>query len=246
MTKIYSPIEQSRTKNYKALQRSIAFIGILLPIVLVFGHSFVQGDFQIKASLSAYYHTDFRNYFVGSMCVIGIFLWFYAGYDKIDDGVGNLACLFALGVAFCPTNSPIDVPYCLVTFPPTSTIHYYTCGIFPQNFATIHYIFASLFIASLAFFCLCLFTKTGGEPPTAQKRIRNRIYIVCGVIITLVIAILLACRFALPSESFTQYKLIFWGEIVAIVSFAFSWLVKGEALPYFNDFEDDKEVKLHD
>ena len=52
-------------------------IGVLLPIVLVGGNRVVFGQSDLLPSLSGYYHSDMRNWFVGSLWAIGSGLLVY-------------------------------------------------------------------------------------------------------------------------------------------------------------------------
>jgi hypothetical protein len=74
-----------------------------------------------------------------------------------------------------------------------------------------------------ALFSLWLFRKTSaGETPTPDKKKRNAIYLVCGIVIVVsMVWALFAGRAGKP---------IFLPESSALVFFALSWLVKGRAL----------------
>ena len=61
------------TMSYLGLRKSIGFIGLLVPIVLLIaGVFFLEG--RIQPSISHFYYTPMGNYFVGLMCAIGVFL----------------------------------------------------------------------------------------------------------------------------------------------------------------------------
>jgi hypothetical protein len=143
----------------------------------------------------------------------------YNGYEKKDFWAGKLACLFALGVAFFPCSN----------FYPLSE-----CKVFALNgdkaVNLVHFISASLLFLTFAYFSLFLFTKSSGHP-TGRKRQRNIVYKICGIIILLCI-ILIFLYSVIPAwhKEFKEYKPIFWLEGVALLSFGFSWLTKGEAL----------------
>jgi len=53
----------------------------------------------IQESISHYYYTGMRNVFVGALCAVALFMFFYCGYDKWDDLAGDMAGIFAIGVA---------------------------------------------------------------------------------------------------------------------------------------------------
>ncbi|HLF70230.1 MAG TPA: DUF998 domain-containing protein, partial [Actinomycetota bacterium] len=135
---------------------------------------------------------------------IGWFLFTYRGYERKDDIAGNLACVFALGVALFPNSGE----------PSERAIHFTSAGL--------------LFLV-LAYFSLVLFTKSGGTP-TAQKLKRNRVYVVCGVSILLCIAGIGLYYAFLQNSSIAALKPVFWLESLALWTFGVSWFVKGETL----------------
>ena len=210
--------------SYLTLRKVVGLLGVSLPFILLFGAPIVFNTGKIEESISDYYHTGMGDVFVGTIFVIGTFLLSYKGYEKKDDRAGDLACFFAVGLALFPT-SPSD--------PST----------FEQIVGYAHAVFAALFFLTLAYFSLCLFTKTEkNKPPTKQKRRRNQIYRVCGYTI-LVSVVLVIIYYALekfepdlPSylTNLTQvlgaYKPVFWLEALLVVAFGVSWLTKGEAI----------------
>ena len=186
----------------------------MLPFVLAFGNWIISRN-GLEDSLSSYYHTGMGDVFVGILFAMGLFLFSYKGYTRWDDFAGDLACLFAIGVALFPTtpqNSPSDVA--LV-------------------FGKIHLAFAALLFLTFAYFALFLFTKTDPDrPPTRRKRQRNVVYRACGAAIVLSIALIVIVNL-LPSEIASPiklYKPVFLLEAIAVVAFGVSWLFKGEAL----------------
>ncbi len=198
--------------SYLALRRAIGYLGIGLPFALVVGAWALQGA-GLEPSISDYYYTIMRNVLVGTLCAIGVFLMSYHGYERTDDIAGDLACVFAIGVALFPTVPATDPTHAQVIV------------------GYVHYGFAAAFFLTLAFFCLCLFRKTDPvKPMTPQKVIRNRVYTACGYIILLCIALLAIYGAFLQNTSIAQLRPVFWMEALAILSFGVSWLVKGEAL----------------
>ena len=198
--------------SYITLRTAIGLLGISLPFILSLG-GILFFKTGLQTSISAYYHTEMRDVFVGVLFATGFFLYSYRGYDKVDNIAGNLACLFALGVALFPT-TPDDMPGQSAT------------GI-------AHLAFAALYFATLIFFSLRLFTKTDSDPsatPTPQKLQRNLIYRVCGITM-LVCLVLMAVYNFLPLETkgmLVVYKPVYWLEALAILTFGISWFTKGE------------------
>jgi len=196
----------SLTFSYLALRKAVGWIGILLPFVLMLGGFLIfKEDIALK-NLSVYYHTGMRNVFVGSLCAISLFLFFYKGYDKWDNRMGSLAGFFALILAFFPTvkEGPYDWQ---------AHVHFYSA--------------ACLFII-LSGISLFLFTKKESYP-TNRKLKRNRIYIICG---SLMIASLIAAEIFIIffDDDHPKSTFVFWAETVTLVSFGISWLTKGGTL----------------
>ena len=209
--------------HYLTLRRAIGVLGILLPLLLWLGGLLVFRT-GLQKSISAYYHTGMRNVFVGTLCVIGFFLRAYKGYERVktdkwltDNAAGNLACVFAVGVALLP--------------PPSS------CKI--SLIGALHWVSATLFFLTLIYFSLHQFTKTGvGWERLAGKVWRDRVYKWCGGIMIGCIGLIAAHKIIavlklLPGEwaSFIEAQHpIFWLEGLAIIAFGFSWLTKGKVL----------------
>ncbi len=219
----YDQLEQENklVLSYLTVRKLIGIFGFFFPLILVRG-SFILGSCEeIQISISNYYHTNMRDVFVGYVCTLSIFLFSYKGYDIADRIVSALAGIFGVIVALMPTNLKIirgTIPQCNIW-----------CDVERHSaIGTIHLIAAGLFILSMAYFTLFLFTK-GEVWPTPEKIIRNRIYKTAGYIMLSCIAVLIIF-FVLPdtvTQPFLKYKPVFWLETIAFVAFGFSWLVKG-------------------
>lgn len=150
--------------------------------------------------------------FVGSLCVIGIFMMSCRGYDRKDAIAGLVAGLAAIAVAFFPTTD----------HDPTAV---------GKVIGALHLGFAALFFSMLASMSLFLFTKTDPrKPPTVRKRQRNVVYKVSGWTIVGCIVLLMILA-ALPATTIGKgAHPVFWLESIAVVAFGVSWLTKGEAM----------------
>ena len=194
------------TYSYLALRKAVGWIGLLLPFVLMFGVFLIFKGEIIQKSISHYYHTGMSDVFVGALCAVALFLFFYSGHDKWDDWAGNIAGLFAIGVAWFPAT---DVGQSDLT------------GI-------IHFTCAALFFLTLALFSLFLFTRKGPNP-TTQKLTRNKIYVICGLIMIIcLVAIVIYLNFIQNNNHGSGF--VFWAETIALVAFGVSWLTKGGTL----------------
>lgn len=196
----------NQTHSYMALRKAVGWIGILLPFALVLGTFLLFGSRSILRNISLYYHSGMRDVFVGALCAIALFLFFYKGYDRRDNIAGNLAGFFALGIAFFPT--VLEGPYNWQAF--------------------VHFACAGFFFLILALFSLFLFTRS--EPhPSKEKLRRNVIYITCGLIMVIALSgILLFMAFF--AGRYPRSRFVFWAETVALVAFGISWLTKGGTL----------------
>jgi hypothetical protein len=160
------------------------------------------------------------DYFVGSLCAVAMFLFFYKGVDKQDGIVANFAAVFALLVAFFPTNPNADSICQYISTNRTTSLN------------IVHYSAAALLFASFAYFSIFLFTKT--DPTklmTKHKIIRNHIYVTCGVIIFVCIALIAVYNFVGNLEIvFAKYKPTLVLESIALFAFGISWITKGEMI----------------
>ena len=87
-------------RSYKELRLTVGIIGMLLPFALMLW-IYIAGE-QLPDSISKTYYTSARNLFVGSLSAVALFMFFYNGYNKTEDWLGNFAGIFAIGVAFFP------------------------------------------------------------------------------------------------------------------------------------------------
>ena len=204
--------------SYLTLRKCVGILGIAFPIILIVG-SLISGSCEeVQTSISSYYHTIMRDIFVGVISAIALFLFAYKGYDN-DNIAGNLASVFALGVAFFPTK--FDGPFSLCL--PNS--------IDTKIFGTLHFVSAAGFFLVLAYFSLFLFTKSGSSP-TPEKLKRNVVYKVCGIVMLLCIVLIGVYLIFLEDKlpALQNHDPVFWLETIALWAFGISWLVKGELL----------------
>src|SRR6476469_4361187 len=101
---------------YRILRWTVGAIGMGLPVALVLGQNVLNlfpprpeitpypfvHDHLILDSLSSYHWSGMRDLFAGGLCAIGFFLLAYPGISRWESRIGNLACVFAVGVAVFP------------------------------------------------------------------------------------------------------------------------------------------------
>ncbi len=205
----------SRDLSQQAHRRLIGVLGFFLPALLyvVAGVRPTDGLTHgvLLPSVSAYYYTGAVGIFVGVLFALSLFLLTYPGYegvlaDRLAGWVGGTA---ALGVALFPTTAPAGLSA-------PSWWHPWV--------RTVHYVSAVVLFVSFILFAVWLFRKSNiplrrDRPP--DKRWRDDICLACGI--AMIAAVLWA------GSSMITGRPIFWPETIAIVAFAVSWLVKGEA-----------------
>lgn len=196
-------IHSNQIYSYMALRRAVGWIGILLPFVLMSGVLLIFRGKMILNTISLYYYSGMRDVFVGAICSIALFLFFYKGYDKWDNRAATLAGFFAVGIALFPTVQA--KPYNWV--------------------AIVHFICAASFFLILAVYSMFLFTRKDGSP-TKRKLARNKIYIICGLVMTACL-LLIMIFFIFFEPEHPKSTFVFWAESIALVAFGVSWLTKG-------------------
>jgi len=216
--------------SYLNLRLCIGVLGIALPFILRIGSAIFPPD---PYSVSAYYYSAMRNILVASLCVLGIFLLTYQGYDKLDSRITNVCGAATIGVALFPTSNP--------GFKPTWVGH-------------VHPVVAGIALAGQALMAL-QFTQSAPRDRAARwlddvkrmlralvfryaqrvydehgkKLARNRIYSACAWLIIIGVVLALAQNFW-PDSVKAETQWLFWFESLSIASFGFAWLVKGETL----------------
>lgn len=229
--------------SFLSVRQALGWLGLLLPPALILGGLLLNR--QIYPSISDSYYSAMKDVFVGAMCAIGVFLLTYRGYDRApgeffsDTWVSRIAGLAAIGVALMPTTPDRSLLAAELGLPagtdPQLVCALLQCPMGASRTALVHFSCAGTFFAALAIFCLVLFTRTGGEPPTRGKRNSNRLYRACGwVLVGVLAAAALMFVAAHLSPGFAAFRervsLLFWLESLEVWAFGVSWIVKGKAL----------------
>jgi hypothetical protein len=215
------PNRDDVVRAYYRIRKTLGWLGMALPVLLILGGWFSQG--AVEPSISDYYHTLMRDAFVGVLTAMGLFLITYPGHDPAagehvsDDVITTVAGLAAFGVAYFPNETPMNAN--LLGSITQQALGYKTA-------AGAHYLSAIVFLSALAAMCLRKFARTA-------KPLRRRIYRACGwTILAMTAAVIVASWFRIrgpegPQQLVIDGMLILWFEAVAIWAFAIAWLVKG-------------------
>lgn len=197
--------------NTTRLRCTIGWLGMLLPwivcILAIAYHHLLSPPPSISAT---YYYEACITPFMVVLGSASLLLFSYKGYEAIDDIICSITGLCGLLVCLFPCNS----------------IKGDLVGTFqiPENVSNIlHSIAAIGFFGLLSYNSLFLFTKSSGEK-TLRKKIRNAIYIICGIgMVLAMIGLVAIIIFNLPIAGG-----IWWAEMILLTFFGISWLTKAD------------------
>ena len=211
-----SPSGSKFSISYAAVRQFVGWLGLSLPFILPAGYVIFFSRHGFPGSISGYYYTGMRNYLVGALCVLGALFIAYDAYnDRFDFWITNLAGIFAVGVAFFPTE------------PAAASSHQMDIG-------HVHFVFAALLFTMQAVMALRFTMTDPNGTPTTQKSRRNIVYWTCAALIAASMLVAFIANF-LPAAIKQSMPSLFWFEAIAVVAFSFSWLVKGAAFPVLDD-----------
>lgn len=216
-------------KSYLLLRSVLGFIGVLLPIAFIAGEAyFIAGGFQIRGSLSSYYHSTMRDLFVAGLAVTGFLLLTYMAGQRgtYDYWLSTIAGVAVLGVAFLPTTRPDlgDGPMCGTLPEPAgcSAVQQYLGEEFT---AKLHFVSAAVFILSLA---AIAFVFAHREKEYNDRPRLAMIQQACGLVI--VAAVLWVVLGNFVDLRFGPLTPLYLAEVVAVWAFGLSWLLTARAL----------------
>ncbi len=178
---------------------------MLLPLFVLALNGFV-----IQSSISAYYHIDAtRDIFVGSLCVIGVFLLTYEGYAN-ERWVTNIMGLAAIGTGLFPTARDQVSTWVSVA----------------------HYVCAAILFCGMALLALEFFPKnqTVTRLSSPTKHLNGIIYRLCGAVILLALVALVIFYVTLGEAGIRNSTILFWIEFASIEAFGIAWFWKSHAL----------------
>jgi hypothetical protein len=196
--------------DYRLLRLVMGLIAFLLPVIVDMRAS------EALSSISASYHTEARDLFVGLLFVVAALLMAYRGHTARENRGANLAALAAVLVALFP------VP---------------DIGQTPGWVAVVHYASAATLFSLLAWFCFGPFReRTRGRG--GMKGPRARIYLLCGWTMVASMAGLAAAGLLLERDTMVRYGIIYWAEFIALWAFGVAWITAGKVLPFLTGPDD--------
>ena len=212
------PLDNEFVISYFKLRKAIGWLGLLMPIIVRLGARVLEG-IPSNESISAYYYTSMRDVFVGTLAAIGVFLFCYRGPDKQDNVLTNIAGLCAIGIGLFPTERiyhPLIVQRFANVLSPECYSNHGPLG--------YHIYIVAAFFLIISYLTTFRFRKQSQPYLTKQKLRRNKIYVVCGIVMFVMLIAIVAIK------AINRQSSIFWPETIAIVAFGIAWLTKGQAI----------------
>ncbi|GAA6209753.1 DUF998 domain-containing protein [Cognatishimia sp. WU-CL00825] len=205
--------------TYFNVRQALGVIAMAFPLVLLTGGYITHG--QVLPSISDYYFSSMRDFVVGALVAIGIFLMAYQGdrpshASRRENITGLLSGASAIGLALFPNK------------PHANGIETFFHAIMDDRISVgLHFLSSFVFLTTLTIFCLSRFARTANGPV-------RRVYRICGWLIISAGVLATYASFVRAFDWFDarvwveQWNLIFWLEACGIWAFCVSWLLKGE------------------
>jgi hypothetical protein len=232
------PIEEYVIPTYTILRLGIGFLALALPIILVLV-GFLFFKVHLQDSLSAYYHAypsldpmkeflesgkgSMRNWFVGILWTIGVFLILYRGFGRRENWALNVAGILLVMVAMFPME--------WICIPSNS------CGK-----VSIHGTSALIFFLAISYVCIF---RSGDTLPLVHNREKRDSYKVAYRVIGYAMAgfpIVVTTLNFFNLSLFGQYTIIVL-ESMGIWIFACYWILK--SIETLSSAADSKAIRGH-
>ncbi|MBN2656051.1 MAG: DUF998 domain-containing protein [Spirochaetales bacterium] len=198
-------------QSYIIIRRSIGYLGVSLPFLLIVGGLFLNGG-KIEFSLSAYYHNNLGDIFVMVIGASGILLVAYRGREPFIRILTTISGVLAFLVIVFPTEvHGVGGPYGVLKLNPSLS-------------GTFHLVFASLFFLVLGLISFWRFTDHT-EDTTDDRRKHDRWYRLLGLTSFLCALVLLAV-FLFFKGALEWYPVLI-AETIGLEAMGLTWLIKG-------------------
>ena len=201
-------IDDVMKAHYRSARWTMAWLCLLLPFLSVlFGLIGVLQGYNPAGwyhSISDTYYANSKAIMIGILSITSFYFATYKGYDIRDRIINILAAICAAGVALFP-NKGVDG---LIQMPNIG-------GIIHCAFALVLY---------LTFFLNCIWLFRLGDSNTKEKKIRNNVYLGCGISIAVAAGVLVAGNIFNLKHYIPNFVWI--AEVVAQIAYATAWFIK--------------------
>ena len=205
-------IDDVMKEHYRSARWTIAWLCLLLPFLsILFGFIGVLQGYNPTGwyySISDTYYANSKAVMIGILSITSFYFATYKGYDIRDRIINILAAICAAGVALFP-NKGVDG---LIQMPNVGSI--------------IHCAFA--LVLYLTFFLNCVWLFRLGDSNTKEKKIRNNVYLGCGISIAVAAGVLIAGNVFNLKQYIPNFVWI--AEVVAQIAYAIAWFTKSGRL----------------
>lgn len=215
-------------KTYFSLRVALGILALMLPSALWIGGYLLQG-LPLQPSISAYYHSDVRDVFVGVLWAMGLGLIAYKGFSRREDWALNLGGVLAFCIAFFPMY-PADALVCILpdcaggSCAILSAPYDHTAQVLIN--AKLHFPSAIGFYIVIGFVMLFCSHQTLHLVPVRERRWYLVAYPVLGMaFIGSMVAVFVILSFFAYNDHCQDLRVI-GVEVAGIVPFAIYWFVK--------------------
>ena len=186
-------------------------------IAIILAPLTVMFSSTVLPSISYSYYTESRDIFVGLLFFISAFLFAYNGHSKTESILSKLAGLCSIGVAVFPTS----IQSCSANF--------YHLGSA-----------VGLFLILTYFVYIPFRSKIKDE--TGKKKLRSDVYLGSAILMALGMIGTVIAIFTLDCQTIWSLRLVFWGELIALLGFGIAWIVSGKTFSFFTDPEEKQDL----
>lgn len=206
--------------SYYTLRMAIGILALAMPTLVKFGGWWFEG-ISWSHSISTYYYTGMRDVFVATLVLVGVLLACHRGPGGWRDNyTASIAGLSAIGIGLFPTAPSFpDFVHTKYSCMDTQGACY-----LPSGLVGYHMYFVVVFFALSFYLVYFRFSANTAENPGLRKIARNRIYKASGFLMALCFVAIGVLHWRYEGAS------IFIPESIAVVVFAFAWMVKGQLL----------------
>jgi hypothetical protein len=225
-------VDRQLLVSYHRLQQTVGWIAFVMPLA-VRTIAKLRYGISWSDSISAYYYTAMRDEFVGSLVVGGLALSFFRTDSPRDRWIAVVAGIAAAGIGLFPMDIRVGVLQ-WASSPDGSDVQKIVDALSngPHGPIGFHMYFVATFFALTFYLVAFRFSANTPQQPTRQKTARNLIYKICGALMALGMVWIAYIKLTGSADS------IFPPEMIAVMSFAAAWLVKGQTVPGLKDHRE--------
>lgn len=236
----------------RALRLIIGLIAFLLPFIVIII------NLKMTSSISASYHTDARDTFVGLLFVIGALFVAYNGHhvELTDKTVGwfwlRLSQVWPGAIEFRKAQRKWEERAVSLVGGVASLV----AALYPtacdectaSSVSRVHGIAAVILFSAVVYFCLVAFMDQVRGKEGEKAKLRASIYWYSGWTIAAAMVAAVVAPYVLTVSVARERSIVFLAETVALLLFGFAWMTASKFFWFLCDTEEEHyqpvEVKL--